>query len=74
MLLSEVPWSRQFLVALAASPNSLTGSRIPYGIILLGKIISTVVLKRNLPNTFTTVLPITENSSKTTSSPTGLNG
>jgi hypothetical protein len=74
MLLSEVPWSRQFLAAIAPSPNSLTGSRIPYGIILLRKIISTVVLKRNLPNTFTTGSPITENSSKTPSSPTGLDG
>jgi hypothetical protein len=52
MLLPEVPWSRQFLVA----------------------IISTVVLKKNLPNTFTTGSPITGNSSKTPSSPTGLDG
>jgi hypothetical protein len=74
MLLSEVPWSRQFLVAIAASPNSLTGSHIPYGIILLINISSIVVLKRNPPNTFTTGSPITENSSKTPSSPTGLNG
>jgi hypothetical protein len=74
MLLSEVQWSRQFLVTVAASPNSLIGSRIPYGIIVLRKIISTVVLKRNLPNTFTTGSPVTENSSKTPSSPTGLDG
>jgi hypothetical protein len=55
-------------VAIAASPNSLTGSRLPYGIILLRKIIYTVVLKGNLPIT------ITENWSKTPSSPAGLDG
>jgi hypothetical protein len=38
------------------------------------KIISTVVLKRYLPITFTTGSPITENSSKIPSSPTGLDG
>jgi hypothetical protein len=38
------------------------------------KFISTVVLKRNLPFTFTIGSPITQTSSKAPSSPTGLDG
>jgi hypothetical protein len=47
-LLLDMLWSRQILVAITESPNSLSGSVISYGITLLRKIISAIVLERNI--------------------------
>jgi hypothetical protein len=76
MLLFVMPWSRQFLVALIVSPNSLSGSLIPYDIKLPRKItpISTVVSKRNDRISFMTNSPSTVTLLKTLSSLTDLDG